>query len=304
MTEDTLGVTVSIGELSRRTGVPVRTIRFYCDNGILESRRSGGGHRTFFPAAVDRLLLVRRLRAMGLPLAAISNVLDGKETIAEAAAAERAAIDAELEALRWRRAALAAIENAPPDERAGRLKLLAAVHDRSAVIDSVVAFWRPILRPLPPEEFDSFIDMNVPPLPNEPAPDQVVAYAELATMTTDPQVKTAMTHQIWRSDGSRISDRRTFVTAVASAFEVAAPVVAAHESPRPGVELDQFVHAHAAARKERDTHHFRRSLLATGTTDTDPRIHRFWRLTADITGSETTVGAIHYWLLDALRQTV
>lgn len=304
MTEDTLHAPVSIGELARRTGVPVRTIRFYCDSGVLESRRSGGGHRVFDPAATDRLLLVRRLRAMGLPLAAIMRVLDGSESISEVAAAERAALDAELEALRWRRATLLAIESAPPQERARRLELLARVHDRSVVIDSVVAFWRPILGPLPQEEFDSFIDMNVPPMPSEPGPAQVVACAELTALTTDPQVKTAMKQQIWRSDRDRISDRLQFVTSVAGAFEVAAPVVAAHESPHPGAELDQYVHAHAAARCERDTPRFRRALLTTGGTDTDPRLHRFWRLTADITGTETTVGAVHYWLLDALRQTV
>ncbi|MFI6046756.1 MerR family transcriptional regulator [Nocardia sp. NPDC051321] len=304
MTEDTLHDVVSIGELARRTGVPVRTIRFYCDSGILQYHRTGGGHRVFDAAATDRLLLVRRLRAMGVPLSAIVRVLDGSETISEAAAAERVALDAELEALRWRRAALYAIESAPPDERAGRLKLLAAVHDRGAVIDSVVAFWRPILVPLPREEFDSFIDMNVPPLPSEPAPAQVVAYAELTTLTTDPRVKKAMTQQIWRSDGDRIRDRLQFVTSVADAFEIAAPLVAAHEIPHPGPELDQYVHAHAAARRERDTPGFRRALLSTGTTDTDPRLQRFWRLTADITGTETTVGAVHYWLLEALRQTV
>ncbi|MFI6172069.1 MerR family transcriptional regulator [Nocardia sp. NPDC051052] len=304
MTEDTLHDVVSIGELARRTGVPVRTIRFYCDSGILAYHRTGGGHRVFDAAATDRLLLVRRLRAMGVPLSAIVRVLDGSETISEAAAAERVALDAELEALRWRRAALYAIESAPPDERAGRLELLAAVHDRGAVIDSVVAFWRPILVPLPREEFDSFIDMNVPPLPSEPAPAQVVAYAELTTLTTDPRVKKAMTQQIWRSDGDRISDRLQFVTSVADAFEIAAPLVAAHEIPHPGPELDRYVDAHAAARQERDTPRFRRALLSTGTTDTDPRLQRFWRLTADITGTETTVGAVHYWLLDALRQTV
>ncbi|WP_405162588.1 MerR family transcriptional regulator [Nocardia sp. NBC_01499] len=304
MTEDTRHAAVSIGELARRTGVPVRTIRFYCDSGILEYRRTGGGHRMFdSPAAVDRLLLVRRLRAMGLPLPAIVRVLDGSESIGAVAAAERAALDTELDALRWRRAALFAIESAPPDERAGRLELLAAVHDRSVVLDSIVTFWRPILGLLSRADFDSFIDMTAPPLPSEPAPGQVVAYAELANLATDASVKTAMTHQIWRSDRERIGDRRQFVTALAYACGVAGPLVAAGEAPRPGAELDQYVHAHAAARHERDTPRFRRALL-DGATDADPRVHRYWRLTAEITGTEATAGGIHYWLLDALRQTV
>ncbi|NUS93014.1 MAG: MerR family transcriptional regulator, partial [Nocardia sp.] len=35
---------VSIGEAARRTGVPVRTIRFYCDEGLLVTGRTTGGH--------------------------------------------------------------------------------------------------------------------------------------------------------------------------------------------------------------------------------------------------------------------
>ncbi len=304
VTEDTYPAAMSIGELARRTGVPVRTIRFYCDSGILEYRRTGGGHRIFdSPAAVDRLLLVRRLRALGVPLPATLNVLDGAESIGAAAAAERATVDAELDALRWRRAALFAIECAPPGERARRLELLAAVQDRSSIIDSAVAFWRPILGPLPREQFDSFIDMNLPALSSDPAPHRLVAYAELTALATDPRVKTAMTQQIWRSEHGKIGDRRHLATAVADVCEIVAPLVAAHERPRPGAELDQYVHAHATARRERDTPRFRRA-LRTGTADTDPRLHRYWHLTAEITGTEATAGAIHYWLSDALRQTI
>lgn len=304
MTEDTHPAVVSIGELSRRTGVPVRTIRFYCDSGILDARRTSGGHRSFdSPAAVDRLLLVRRLRALGLALPAIMRVLDGSASIGAVAAAERAALDTELDTLRWRRAALFALETAPPTERADRLELLASVHDRSAIIDTIVAFWRPILTPLPRPEFDSFIDMHVPPLPSEPGPGQIVAYAELTSLAADPRVKKAMAQQIWRSDRDQVGDRRQFVTALAEACEAAAPLVAAREKPRPGAELDRFVHAHAAARHQRDTPGFRRELL-TGATDTDPRLRHYWRLTAEITGTEETVGAMHYWLLDALRQTI
>lgn len=75
---------VSIGELSRRTGVPVRTVRFYCDEGILESHRSTGGHRLFDPATtVDQLNLVRRLRTLGLGLHAIIAVLTDTMSIAD-----------------------------------------------------------------------------------------------------------------------------------------------------------------------------------------------------------------------------
>ncbi|WP_280424311.1 MerR family transcriptional regulator, partial [Nocardia carnea] len=120
---------VGIGQASRRTGVPVRTIRFYCDEGILAAHRTSGGHRMFTPDALDRLVLVRQLRAVGLGLAAIADVLAGVRAVPEVVAVERAAVEADLAALSWRHAVLVAIERAD-DPR--MLTALTAVAGRSA----------------------------------------------------------------------------------------------------------------------------------------------------------------------------
>ncbi|MFB7876187.1 MerR family transcriptional regulator [Nocardia sp. NPDC056064] len=79
---------VSIGELARATGLPVRTIRFYCDEGIVQAHRSQGGHRLFDEDARNQLVLIRRLRALGLGLDAITEVLRGEQSIAEVVAVE------------------------------------------------------------------------------------------------------------------------------------------------------------------------------------------------------------------------
>ncbi|UAK31493.1 MerR family transcriptional regulator [Nocardia asteroides] len=292
---------VSIGELSRSTGVAVRTLRFYCDEGILESRRSGGGHRLFDPVtAADRVLLVRRLRALGLSLCAITDVLTGGISIAEAVAAERAALDTELGALAWRRASLVAVENAAPADRAARLKMLAAVQDRSHAHDALVRFWRRLLAPLPPAMFDGFVAMNIPDLPADPDPRHVLAYAELAIGIADPALSAALSHQLWRTDPAGIGDKRALLTAVAEVCESVDSLITTYREPHPGPELDRFVHAHAAARRDRDTPRLRRQLLADA-TDTDPRIHRYWTLTTRITGARTT-GAAQYWLYRALAR--
>jgi hypothetical protein len=60
-------------------------------------------------------------------------------------------------------------------------------------------------------------------------------------------------------------------------------------SPRPGAELDQFLIAHATARRERDTPGFRQRILNED-NNSDPRIHRYWELTTALTGT-TTAGA-------------
>lgn len=55
-----------IGELSARTGASARSIRYYEDQGLLTSVRSGSGQRTYNEAAVDRVLLIRRLFDAGI----------------------------------------------------------------------------------------------------------------------------------------------------------------------------------------------------------------------------------------------
>ncbi|WP_040776021.1 MerR family transcriptional regulator [Nocardia pneumoniae] len=304
MTDNTRNTgVVSIGELSRLTGVPIRTIRFYCDQGILAAQRTSGGHRTFDPAtAVDQLLLVRRLRALGVSLTAIVDVLAGTVSVADAVAAERRALDTELAALTWRRASLRAVEEASPAERAARLEVLGAVQDRRRTHDAIVAFWRRVLTPIPPDLLDDFVAMNVPDLPHDPDTHHIAAYAELATLITDPAFHSVISRQLWRSDRTAIRHKRELLTGVAPAYQSAIDRLITHQPPRPGPELDQFVDAHATARGTRDTPRFRRELL-NGATDTDPRIHRYWRLTDEVTGTPT-LGAAHQWLYESLTQSV
>ncbi|GGM05388.1 MerR family transcriptional regulator [Dactylosporangium sucinum] len=55
-----------IGELSARTGVSVRSIRYYEQQGLLVSARTGSGQRVFAEAAVERVRLIQRLFDAGL----------------------------------------------------------------------------------------------------------------------------------------------------------------------------------------------------------------------------------------------
>ena len=55
-----------IGELSVRTGASARSIRYYEEQGLLTSVRSGSGQRTYPEAAVDRVVLIRRLFDAGI----------------------------------------------------------------------------------------------------------------------------------------------------------------------------------------------------------------------------------------------
>ncbi len=294
---------MSIGELAERTGVPVRTIRFYCDNGVLESVRSSGGHRLFDSGrATERLLLVRRLRTLGVGLPAICAVLTGERSLADAVAAERAAVDVELDGLAWRRASLRAIENADPAERAARLELLANVQSGASAYETLVGFWRRVLTPVPSALFDGFVDMNVPGRLSDPTPEQVVAYAELVTLVSDREFSLVVSQQLWRSDPYRIPDRAGLIAGVGEACGMAESALAAGVRPCPGRALDRYVDAHATARAARDTPGFR-ARLALGCHDTDPRTQRYWQRAGELMNASTTAGAGQRWLFDALART-
>ncbi|WP_067468102.1 MerR family transcriptional regulator [Actinomadura macra] len=295
---------LGIGDLAALTGVPVRTIRFYCDEGILEPARSAGGHRRFGAAAVDRLRLVRRLRGLGLGLPAIASVLRGERSVGEAAAAQRAALDVELATLAWRRAALRAIEDASPAERAARLELLAAVEDGPAAREVLSAFWRRlVLAPVSPEIEFSFVDMSVPPPPADPTPDQVLAYAEMVVLVGDESLSRRLVAR-GKLNVRQVRDERTLLTGIGAAIGLALPRVAAGEEPGPGPALDLYVEAHASVRDARDTPDFRRALLAGAEVDGDPRMRRYWELFGAVTGEPVTGGGAHIWLVDSLARTV
>ena len=64
-----------IGELSVRTGASARSIRYYEEQGLLTSIRSGSGQRTYEESAVDRVLLIRRLFDAGIGSRTMSSLL-------------------------------------------------------------------------------------------------------------------------------------------------------------------------------------------------------------------------------------
>ncbi|MEU6894832.1 MerR family transcriptional regulator [Streptomyces sp. NPDC046557] len=84
----------SIGSLSTRSGVPVRTIRFYSDIGLLPpADRTPAGYRSYDDAALTRLRAICVLRELDVDLATVGRVLDGDLSVADVAAVHA---DAEL----------------------------------------------------------------------------------------------------------------------------------------------------------------------------------------------------------------
>jgi MerR family mercuric resistance operon transcriptional regulator len=57
-----------IGELSRRTGCNIETIRYYERIGLLPRARRSGRYRNYDPADAGRLAFIRRARELGFTL--------------------------------------------------------------------------------------------------------------------------------------------------------------------------------------------------------------------------------------------
>jgi MerR family transcriptional regulator, redox-sensitive transcriptional activator SoxR len=66
---------ITIGELARRAGVAASALRFYEDEGLLESRRSAGQQRQFRRDALRRVAFIRVAQTVGLSLKDIRDAL-------------------------------------------------------------------------------------------------------------------------------------------------------------------------------------------------------------------------------------
>ncbi|WP_033346155.1 MerR family transcriptional regulator [Catenuloplanes japonicus] len=94
-----------IGDLSARTGVSIRSLRYYEEQGLLTAVRSGGNQRHYAGDAVERVTLIQDLFAANLSSRTICELLAHIDTHASTPetrarlAAERARIDAQITAL-------------------------------------------------------------------------------------------------------------------------------------------------------------------------------------------------------------
>ena len=67
---------LSIGELSKQTGVKVVTIRYYEQTEVLPApARTEGNYRTYSQKHVDRLRFIRRCRDLGFSIEQIGDLL-------------------------------------------------------------------------------------------------------------------------------------------------------------------------------------------------------------------------------------
>jgi len=64
-----------IGELSKRTGVSIRSLRYYEEQGLIASSRRANGYRAFSPLAVEQVEAVKLYLHLGLTTEQIAGIL-------------------------------------------------------------------------------------------------------------------------------------------------------------------------------------------------------------------------------------
>ncbi|MEU9441730.1 MerR family transcriptional regulator [Streptomyces sp. NPDC048304] len=194
MTEDGTGL-LTIGELARATGLTVRTIRYWSDEGVLTPvARSAGGYRLYDDADVARLELIRTLRELGLGLDDVREVLAGERTVAEVAATHVAALDAQIRSLKVTRAVLSTVarRGSTAEETAlmNKLARLSAA-ERQRIMEEFVAETLHGLDAVDPDIQERMRQTAVR-LAENPTPEEVDAWVELAEMLQDPEFRAQM----------------------------------------------------------------------------------------------------------------
>ncbi|MCO6392591.1 redox-sensitive transcriptional activator SoxR [Aliihoeflea aestuarii] len=66
---------LSVGELSRRSGLPVSTLHFYERRGLIASERTSANHRVYRREILRRVTVIKIAQSAGIPLAEIAEAL-------------------------------------------------------------------------------------------------------------------------------------------------------------------------------------------------------------------------------------
>ncbi|WP_233511077.1 helix-turn-helix domain-containing protein [Actinomadura craniellae] len=292
----------TIGRLARRTGLPVRTIRFWSDLGLVPpTGRSAGGYRLYDAAAVARLELVRTLRELGFGLDDVREVLDRHTTVAEVADAHVRALDAEIRVLRLRRAVLSTVALRGSDIEEARLMHELArlsVRERQQIIDEFVA---EVFAGVDPDSPAMGIAQGMRQLPDDPDPGQVDAWIELGGLVADEDFRRRVRQMALDGQGGRDGRDGQEGPAIdpAAVQEHAGRALAegvAPGSPEGRAVLDRVVPPDLPAGE--------RVRLADGMERfTDAQVERYWQLLGALNGRPPFPPAVpvYEWVIAALR---
>lgn len=304
----------TIGELARRTGLSVKTIRFYSDTGVVPATdRTASGYRLYDVTAVSRLELVRTLRELGAGLDEVKQVLARETTLAQLASAHLGLLEEQMRVLRIRRAVLRAVVKLDrTTEEAKIMQELAKMPDeeRNRLIDE---FWDEVSADA--EElnvtpgFTEWMRSAKPNLPDDPSTEQLEAWIELAELVQDQDFRRAVRalyqeHSDRRDAGEPMVEQEQAPKwwAITDEAKAAVESGAAPDSAEGRALADRLIALATGDWGKPDTPEFRRE-MADSYEGHDPRMSRYWELLAIINDwpRHPVTDEATRWLAAALR---
>jgi DNA-binding transcriptional MerR regulator len=273
-----------IGQLASKTGLSVRTLRFYADAGVLpEDGRSAAGYRQFGQEAVARARLIRTLRELGVGLDDIRRVLAAEKSLADVAAEHARALDAQISLLRLQRAALRAFARSADSEELQLmtdLTALTAGERRRIVEEYLDAVFGDAASAGAGAVADKY-RMGIPELPEDPTPEQVAAWVELAALLRDPDFVASSRRMAQRAlaEGPQPDPAQFRVSQAVG--EIAGPAARAGIDPASAEALAAVERLEALGPQPPEARATAAERIAAFT---DRRVGRYWTLVGIING--------------------
>ena len=305
----------SIGEVARLTALPIKTIRYYSDIGLVAAAsRTDAGYRRYDEAGLARLELIHALRDLGMDLANIRRVTDRETTIQEVSRAHADAIDLHIHQLTLRRAVLRAIARGVtrPEEVRRMTALAQASAEESRRI--MEEFLDSIFSDHQDNPFAQRMRSALPLLPDEPTAEQIDAWVELTGLVQDSAFRTRIREMIVEGERQRAASGTTETD---EATQRAGQVLVdrAGSAVSDGVATDsaealaivnEVVPLFAAAADREDSPEYRRELAHQLATFSDRQVERYWQLIGLINGwpAQPSLMRPYEWFMAALDDSL
>lgn len=300
-----------IGELARLSGVSVKTLRFYADQGVLPpSEVTESGHRWYTDLDHARLEAVRSLRDVGVGLDTIKQLMQHEDSMAEALKLQLETVELELSQLQRRRAVLSAAlrrGDALTYLRGARTLAALGATERNTFLSKRVG---QMLQGVPadPDWLQGMWGKQLLNLPEQLSDVQFEAWLELADLLTNEDF-IANSRRIGQEHWGQFLDEahrnRFMQDSQILEKQISAAVQQGHP-PQSSLAQD-LIHQHlvllAKAFGKAASVEFAKQQLDNIRRNTDPRGARFWQLLAVLHGwpRQNNVQPTHEWKVAALE---
>lgn len=306
--------TFPIGELASRTGVAVKTIRYYADEGLLPPRTlSDGGYRLFADEDEHRLAMIRSLRELGFSLETIRQMLERARDPASMVHMQLDVVDAHMRALERQRSILRAASTLQsPDDvvrhlHAAHAAATLGAAERTERLDAWLGRAQEHA-PVSRDERSAFRAMIVRRLPETLSTDALEAWIRLSALLDDDGLIETLRLQWAPFEDRAISEkaRAAFALGWREILDDAVDALAEGRGPRDdavGALVARWRALYADTLGRADDGELAAWLIAYATRVNDPRIEAFWRDVAMLHGTAPPAPftAATALLIEALR---